>query len=534
MRRGRWGDPSRIPHSLFGQFAVFGIFVVAESDEHRVPQQPLLRPLLVPHFCDELGPDPGVVLPRRHGTVRRWLGDPQRLELGGDVLQLLRREAAPRAARVHQSPALTAVVGCEMQRAEPAARALRRRIANDDELAGLVGFDLEPVGRAPRAVGRVRLLGHDPLEPHLHHALVQLLALGLEVLEELERTGARQQALQDLFASHQRQPAQVEALERREVEGVEDRGGRHRGAADVERPGLFGAVLEALEAGPPGLVGDDQLAVEDHVVERQRRDRPRDLREQRGQVVAVARQDPRLAVLAGGAHAVTVELQLKHPTGFRERLLARLGEHRGDVLGGHCPLRRLEFLQLLADRRRAVLPLLQLLNRPAREHRVFGEHVAVGRDVRVPFLNEQPLLLALLDFHEGPAALELVAIEIEEQLPLDEPGERILHRRPGAAVPDDDRSRAVVAFGDDPLEVAVFEWVVLDVHGEAFVGGVARRALGHRPRAQHPLHLEPQVPVQPPCGVLVDDEQAARRSRRQREPRRLRRALDGTFGAVSA
>src|SRR5207249_5785078 len=109
----------------------------------------------------------------------------------GDVLQLLRREAAPRAARVHQSPALTAVVGCEMQRAEPAARALRRRIADDDELAGLVGFDLEPVGRAPRAVGRVRLLGHDSLEPHLHHALVQLLALGLEVLEELERTGAR-------------------------------------------------------------------------------------------------------------------------------------------------------------------------------------------------------------------------------------------------------------------------------------------------------------------------------------------------------
>src|SRR5256886_16247640 len=71
------------------------------------------------------------------------------------------------------------------------------------------------------------------------------------------------------------------------------------------------------------------------------------------------------------------------------------------------------------------------------------------------------------------------------------------------------RSRAIVAFGDDPLEVAVLERVVFHMDREPLVGTVGRGALGDGPGPEHAIHLEPQVPVEPPGGVHVDHEQAA-------------------------
>src|SRR6185295_4553908 len=96
----------------------------------------------------------------------------------------------------------------------------------------------------------------------------------------------------------------------------------------------------------------------------------------------------------------------------------------------------------------------------------------IGRDVLVALLDQQPFLLGLLELDERPAAAELVALQVEQQLALLESLMRVLERLPDAAVPDDDGARAVVAFRNHALEVAVLERVILDFHGEPFVGGI--------------------------------------------------------------
>src|SRR5262249_34229512 len=137
------------------------------------------------------------------------------------------------------------------------------------------------------------------------------------------------------------------------------------------------------------------------------------------------------------------------------------------------------------------------------------ELVARRLRVRVAFLDEEPVALALLDLHERPLAVELVTLELEEELSFLEPLTPIFEWDPFAAIPDDHAARTIVSGGDDPLEVAVFERMVFDLDGESFVGHVVRRALRHGPRPQDALHLEPEVEVQLPRGVLVHDEEAA-------------------------
>ena len=86
-----------------------------------------------------------------------------------------------------------------------------------------------------------------------------------------------------------------------------------------------------------------------------------------------------------------------------------------------------------------------------------------------------------------------------------------LDRAVPAAVPDDDRAGAVVAWRDHALEVGVLDRVVLDVDGQALLFRAHRRPLRHRPALEHPVHLEAQVVVEAPRRVLLDDEQSAAR-----------------------
>ena len=62
------------------------------------------------------------------------------------------------------------------------------------------------------------------------------------------------------------------------------------------------------------------------------------------------------------------------------------------------------------------------------------------------------------------------------------------------------------------MELEVLERVVLGAHGEVVALRVGRDAARHRPGREHAVVLEPQVPVQPPRVVLLDDEPAQRRS----------------------
>src|SRR5690606_40392684 len=97
--------------------------------------------------------------------------------------------------------------------------------------------------------------------------------------------------------------------------------------------------------------------------------------------------------------------------------------------------------------------LAELSGRGPGAHRRFVEVARVGTHQRVPLLDQQPVLLAALRLHEGPAAEQLVATQLEEQLALLEALVRILDRHPDAAIPYDHLAGAVVALRDHALEV---------------------------------------------------------------------------------
>ncbi len=73
--------------------------------------------------------------------------------------ELLLAEAAPRPPRVHEP---VAVVAREVQGAEADAGPLGERVAHDHEVIGALHLDLEPVGKAPCAVGCVGALTLKP------------------------------------------------------------------------------------------------------------------------------------------------------------------------------------------------------------------------------------------------------------------------------------------------------------------------------------------------------------------------------------
>ena len=82
---------------------------------------------------------------------------------------------------------------------------------------------------------------------------------------------------------------------------------------------------------------------------------------------------------------------------------------------------------------------------------------------------------------------------------------RIAFGRPGAAIPDHDGAAAIFAFRDGALEGVVFDRMVLDVNGEAFLVGIEARPARHRPALHHAVEFQPQIVMQPPRGMLLND-----------------------------
>ena len=115
-----------------------------------------------------------------------------------------------------------------------------------------------------------------------------------------------------------------------------------------------------------------------------------------------------------------------------------------------------------------------------------------------------------------PAA-QLLALEDELELAvLDRlaPVERGRLRLPRAPVPDDHVAGAVLPRRDDALEVEVLDRVVLDVDRHPADARVEGRALGHGPRHQDALDLEPEVVVEAGRPMALDDEAAGSRRAR--------------------
>ena len=75
-----------------------------------------------------------------------------------------------------------------------------------------------------------------------------------------------------------------------------------------------------------------------------------------------------------------------------------------------------------------------------------------------------------------------------------------------AAVPDLDRAGAVLARRDLALERRVVERMVLDVDGQMALAGGQRQPFGTAQLGERAVALEPEVVVQPPRVMALDDE----------------------------
>ena len=217
--------------------------------------------------------------------------------------------------------------------------------------------------------------------------------------------------------------------------------------------------------------------------------------------------------------AVAVELDLVQPV-----VAARAGPASAWRAAARCArasaalhrARQRAGLQL--DRLGRRLRLLdQLLDAPAGFDAFRTRLEDVDRLARgeVALLEQQPVLLAPvlarlgLQPRQHPAAVQLLAGQPElegagRQALLD-----IVHRRPDAGVPDDHRPAAIFAFGDDALEVDIFERMVLGLDRQPLVGRVERGPFRHRPALQHVADLQPQIIVVGGRMVLVHDEAVA-------------------------
>src|SRR5450631_1859064 len=82
---------------------------------------------------------------------------------------------------------------------------------------------------------------------------------------------------------------------------------------------------------------------------------------------------------------------------------------------------------------------------------------------------------------------------------------RIVLWHPGAAVPDHDRAAAIFALRDCAFELVVVNRMVFDLHGETFFTRHQAGAASHRPALHDAIEFEPQIVMQPPRRVLLND-----------------------------
>jgi hypothetical protein len=137
---------------------------------------------------------------------------------------------------------------------------------------------------------------------------------------------------------------------------------------------------------------------------------------------------------------------------------------------------------------------------------------AAGRGGLVTLLDEEPAAVVIAaapagaDPHERPPTGELFALQRELQRAGAVGLVRIADGLPGAAIPQKDGAAAVLSLGDDALEAAVVEGMILDVHREAFVPRVEARPLRDRPALEDAFELESKIVVEPRSRVLLHDE----------------------------
>src|SRR5258708_3012015 len=138
-----------------------------------------------------------------------------------------------------------------------------------------------------------------------------------------------------------------------------------------------------------------------------------------------------------GEQPIAIELELEDPAIARERVVRRLGEHDIDRRRIDACTRRDGFAEGLAQPAPPGAARFEFFDSQPGQPRRFRKFIAWLLHPRVALLDEQPVLLGLLHLHERPLAVELVASELEQELPFLEPFARVLEGYPFAAVPHD-------------------------------------------------------------------------------------------------
>ncbi|MBB4482288.1 hypothetical protein GGE46_004901 [Rhizobium etli] len=131
-------------------------------------------------------------------------------------------------------------------------------------------------------------------------------------------------------------------------------------------------------------------------------------------------------------------------------------------------------------------------------------------------LDQQPIgTLAALAIathaHKHEASVQALAVKRELEIALEKGllGARSSLRLPITAIPQHDCAAAILAFRNRTFEIAIIEWMVLDLDRQALVVWIERWTLGDGPALEHAVELEPQVVVQTCRIVLLNDEAAA-------------------------
>ncbi len=220
--------------------------------------------------------------------------------------------------------------------------------------------------------------------------------------------------------------------------------------------------------GRPVVVERDDLAVEQALDHAQRGAEPAQLRVRRGHLEPAPPVQANAPALYGGEGADAVPLDLESPVIGVSRKGRGLRQHRGD------PFRQ----QLPAGVLRRVHPV------------------------------DHPVLAAGLEQHV--ATRDALPLQHDDHLVV---AELLLLER--ARVPDRHQAAAVLAAGDLAGEVEVGERVVLGADGEPVLAGIGRDALRQRPRGEHAVVLEAEVPVQRGRVVLLDHEATLAGGRRR-------------------
>ena len=233
----------------------------------------------------------------------------------------------------------------------------------------------------------------------------------------------------------------------------------------------------------------------------------RDVEVRRAFLALLHRRKRRPAVLADG-HDFSVE----HAVGRPERAFERADDGR-EAIDERLVVPAAQVDVAAPDRRDRPEAVPLHLEEPAlagrhvrgerRQHRPVRARLRWRRCVLL-LPDDQPVLRVAAEVrrYERPESVQPLALEAHREAAV----RLLLDELVRAVVPDLDRPGAVVAGRDLTFERGIGEWVILDVDREVLLSGLQRNTLRHRPAGKCSVSFEPEVVVQAPRVMALNNE----------------------------